>query len=62
MQSQAVYTSCSSPAAQVWYISSGIYLKAAAPGTLATEAALTRYFCQKGLAAPVLDYWTETGC
>lgn len=59
MQSQAVYTSCSSPAAQVWYISSGFYLKAAAPGTLATEAALTRYFCRKGLAAPVLDYWTE---
>lgn len=56
---QPVYASHSSPTARVWRLGSACYLKTAAPGALATEAALTRYFCQKGLAAPVLDYWTE---
>ncbi|MBQ6824111.1 MAG: aminoglycoside 3'-phosphotransferase [Clostridia bacterium] len=50
-------TSCS-PQARVYYLESnnGLFLKRSAKGTLAQEAAMTRYFHQKGWAAEVLAY------
>jgi len=53
-----VYDSSCSPAAQVWFLArdKGYYLKAAPKGTLENEAALTRFFHSKGLAAEVLAY------
>ena len=58
-----VYDSSCSPEARVWFIDrdGGYYLKAAAAGSLASEAAKTRFFHQKGLAAQVLSYQTVEG-
>ena len=54
----AVYDSSCSPEARVWFIDKdgGYYLKSAPQGTLAAEAAMTRFFHTKGLAAEVLDH------
>ena len=54
----AVYDSSCSSEAQVWFIArdGGYYLKSAPQGTLAAEAAMTRFFHAKGLAAEVLDH------
>ena len=53
-----LYDSSCSPEARVYFIDrdGGYYLKSAPKGTLATEAALTRYFHAKGLATEVLEY------
>ena len=56
-----VYDSSCSPEARVLYIEKegGLYLKSAAAGSLAREAAMTRFFHGKGLGTEVLDYRTE---
>ena len=53
-----VYDSSGSPEARVIFIDrdGGYYLKSAPKGSLATEAALTRFFHGKHLATEVLDY------
>ena len=53
-----VYDSSCSPAARVYFIDAegGLYLKTAPKGTLSREAAMTRYFGEKGLGAQVLAY------
>lgn len=53
-----VYDSSCSREARVWYLDTecGFYLKSAAKGSLAKEAAMTRYFYKKGLGAEVLLY------
>ena len=58
LQGAAVYDSSCSTEARVLYIQreGGVYLKSAPAGSLATEAALTRYFRSKGLATEVLEY------
>ena len=54
----AVFDSSCSPVARVYYIESGAgyFLKKAPKGSLAKEAAMTRFFHEKGLAAQVLAY------
>ena len=56
-----VYDSSCSPEAQVLFIQkdAGLYLKSGASGALAREAAMTRFFHEKGLGTEVLDYRTE---
>lgn len=56
-----VFDSSCSPEARVLYIEKedGLYLKSAAAGSLAREAAMTRFFHEKGLGTEVLDYRTE---
>lgn len=58
LQGAPVYDSSCSPAAKVYFIDreGGLYLKTAAKGTLAREAAMTQFFCGKGLSAKVLAY------
>lgn len=58
LHSAAVYDSSCSPEARVIFIDrdDGYYLKSAPRGTLEKEAAITRYFHQKGLAPAVLEY------
>ena len=58
MEGVGLYDSSCSPEARVYFIDrdGGYYLKSAPKGTLATEAALTRYFHAKGLATEVLEY------
>ena len=51
-----VFDSSCSREARVYYLDSGFFLKAAAPGTLKTEAEMTRYFHRKGLGAEVSHY------
>ncbi|MBQ2734896.1 MAG: aminoglycoside 3'-phosphotransferase [Clostridia bacterium] len=59
LEGAALYDSSCSPEARVYFIDrdGGYYLKSAPRGSLATEAALTRYFHAKGLAAEVLEYF-----
>ena len=54
----AVYDSSCSPEARVWFLDgeAGFYLKKAPAGSLEKEAALTRFFHEKGLAPEVLAY------
>lgn len=54
----AVFDSSCSSAAKVWYLEKGpgYFLKRSSKGMLATEAAMTRFFHEKGLAAEVLAY------
>lgn len=56
-----VYDSSCSPEARVYYLDTqgGLFLKTAPKGTLEREAAMNRYFHQKGLGPEVLDYFTE---
>ena len=56
-----VYDSSSSKAARVYRLEGreNYYLKTAAAGTLATEAAMTDYFWRKGLGAEVAGYLTD---
>lgn len=58
MRGAAVYDSSCSPQARVMLIDrdGGYYLKSSAKGTLQTEAEMTRYFHQLGLAAEVIAY------
>ena len=53
-----VFDSSSSAEATVYYsdIGQGCYIKKARHGALRNEAAMTRYFHDKGLAAAVLHY------
>ena len=53
-----LYDSSCSPEARVYYIEKdgGFYLKAAPKGTLKTEAEMTDYFHQKGLAPEIVTY------
>ena len=55
-----VYDSSCSRLAQVYFIDrdAGYYLKSAPPGTLKTEAEMTRFYHDKGLSAQVLSYIT----
>ena len=54
----AVFDSSCSPQARVWFVDKdgGFYLKRSARGTLEKEAAMTRFFHEKGLAAEALAY------
>lgn len=54
----AVYDSSCSPNARVYFIDrdGGYFAKRAAPGSLSREAAMTRLFHEKGMAAEVLHY------
>lgn len=56
-----IYDSSSSPEARVLFSDKeqGFFIKSAAKGTLAREAAMTRYFHTKALTAPVLAYVTD---
>ena len=58
LEGAALFDSSCSPEARVCFIDrdGGYYLKSASKGSLATEAALTRYFHTKGLATEVVDY------
>lgn len=53
-----VYDSSCSPTARVYYLDTngGLFLKKSPKGSLAKEAALTRYFHSKGLGTEVLAY------
>jgi len=53
-----VFDSSCSQQAQVWFLErdGGLYLKRSPRGTLTREAAMTRFFHEKGLAAEVLAY------
>lgn len=67
-----VFDSSSSAEATVYYsdIGQGCYIRKARHGALRNEAAMTRYFHDKGLAAAVLHYgqdhdsndWLATAC
>lgn len=63
LQNSTIYDSSCSPEARVILIAKdeGYFLKSAAAGSLANEAAMTRYFHKKGLGAAVLSYLTENG-
>lgn len=54
----SIYDSSCSNAAKVYYIDSedGCFLKRASKGSLAREAAMARFFSEKGLGAQVLAY------
>lgn len=56
-----IYDSSCSAGARVYWIDQdqGVFLKTAPKGALQSEAEMTRYFHQKGLAAAVLDYVSE---
>ena len=56
LRDASVYDSSCSPEARVLYIErdGGYFLKSAPAGTLSREAAMTRYFHQKGLGTAVL--------
>ena len=58
LQNTPVYDSSCSRAAKVFFLDreGGLYLKTAPKGSLGKEAAMTRYFHTKGLAAEVLAY------
>lgn len=58
-----IYDSSCSPEARVIYIDrdGGYFLKRASLGALATEAAMDRFFFERGLGARVLSYLSE-GC
>ena len=58
LEGAAVYDSSCSPAARVIFVdrNGGYYLKSASAGSLAKEAAMTRYFHAKCVAAEVLAY------
>lgn len=58
LEGATVFDSSCSPTAKVYFIhrDGGYYLKSAPAGSLAQEAALTRFFHSKGLAAEVLAY------
>lgn len=57
-----LFDSSCSPQAQVLFIDKdgGYFLKSAPKGTLAREAAMTRFFHNKGLSANVLAYISDT--
>ena len=63
LQNAPVFDSSCSEGARVFYIErdGGYFLKRSAVGTLEKEALQTRYFHEKGLSAPVLDYREENG-
>lgn len=63
LQNARIFDSSCSPEARVFYIErdGGYFLKRSASGTLEKEARQTRYFHEKGLSAPVLDYREENG-
>ena len=58
LEGARVYDSSCSRAARVIFIDrdGGYYLKSAPVGSLASEAALDRYFGERGLGAKVLSY------
>ena len=58
-----VWDSSCSPEARVLFAQKegSIYLKSAAAGTLAREAAMTRFYHAKGLGTKVIDHFTEAG-
>lgn len=58
LQNAAVFDSSCSAVARVWFLDKGpgFYLKTAPRGTLFKEAAMTRFFHEKGLATQVLTY------
>lgn len=61
LQNAAAYDSSCSRGARVIFLDrgGGYYLKSAPKGALEKEAAMTRYFHEKGLAAEVLDYISD---
>lgn len=58
LQGAAIYDSSCSPEARVYFIEKGpgFFLKSAPKGTLAKEAAMTRFFHGKGLGPELLAY------
>ena len=63
LQNTRVFDSSCSKEARVFFLErdGGLFLKRAARGALAREAAQTAYFHSRGLSAAVLDYRTEGG-
>ena len=59
--SAPVFDSSCSPEAQVYFIDRdcGYFLKSAAAGSLAKEAAMDRFFHEKGLGPQVISYLTD---
>ena len=55
-----VFDSSCSPEARVYFIDrdGGLFLKSAPAGTLQKEAAMDRFFCEKGFGPQVLSYQT----
>ncbi len=58
LKTASVYDSSCSPEARVWFLDTGdgFFLKTAPRGTLESEAALNRFFHEKGMGPEVLDY------
>ena len=58
LEAAPVYDSSCSPEARVWFLDrdGGFFLKTAPRGTLEREAALNRFYHEKGLGPEVLDY------
>lgn len=58
LEGAAIFDSSCSPAARVYFLEKGpgFFLKTAPRGALQKEAAMTRFFHQKGLGAEVLAY------
>lgn len=61
LERAAVYDSSCSPEARVWFLNGkdGFFLKSAPRGALQKEAALNRFYHEKGLGPEVLDYTSE---
>ena len=59
--SAPVFDSSCSPEARVYYLDAqgGLFLKTAPKSTLEAEAAMNRFFHEKGLGPEVLDYFSD---
>ena len=62
LEGAALFDSSCSPVAKVWFLDKGpgFFLKRASKGSLAKEAAMTRFFHEKGFGAEVLAYESLT--
>jgi kanamycin kinase len=56
VQGSLLYDSSCGDTARVYYADCGLYVKAAAPGSLAHEARMGQVFHEKGLGPEVVDY------
>lgn len=56
VESATIYDSSGGSSARVYYIDTGYFVKVAAPGSLAEEAALARSFYIRGLGTEVMAY------
>ncbi len=56
IETATIYDSSGGSSARVYYIDTGYFVKVAAPGSLAEEAALARSFYTRGLGTEVMAY------